>query len=548
MLRDENESRSGYVKTNKFFTETSLLAVFGAIVAYEVIRQVDLLGTHPYISTFTIAAIVAVVLLPIFIKNGRHRQVFALVSSHVLWLMLFGFYIPADSPFVLISFMLAYFAATLLEFKGLIFSLVVLIAAIEINTYRGLEDFANSVELLVPTLQAILLIGFGLLAAQVKKNQHTRQDKIEHSLDEARLAKQRLMSLVNSMADGVLATDEEGAIVLYNGAALETLNTNISLEGKSLSKFLPVVNKKGKPVDVLKKASRSNTVFTTRDLRLKIAKDEFINLYISVANVRLGYGQQGQKGNILVMRDITKEKSLEEERDEFISVVSHELRTPISTAEGNISNAQFMVEHKGGKKDVSDSLEQAHTHVVFLAELINDLSTLSRAERGVLVADPEKFSAKELADEVHSAYMEDAKAKSIDYLIKAPNEAIDIISSRLYVKEILQNFITNAVKYTPEKGVVTLEVSATSRGAKFTVTDSGIGISSSDKKRLFEKFFRSEDYRTRESNGTGLGLYVTQKLANIIHSTIEVDTKLNKGSSFSLNVPTMKLKARKLKK
>ena len=110
-------------------------------------------------------------------------------------------------------------------------------------------------------------------------------------------------------------------------------------------------------------------------MRLLYQDSSTINLFISIAPVRLGYGQSGAQGYVIVLRDITREKSLEEERDEFISVVSHELRTPIAIAEGSVSNAQLLAEKAGSSTQVKDALQQTHSQINFLAGLINDLST-----------------------------------------------------------------------------------------------------------------------------------------------------------------------------
>jgi signal transduction histidine kinase len=110
----------------------------------------------------------------------------------------------------------------------------------------------------------------------------------------------------------------------------------------------------------------------------------------------------------------------------------------------------------------------------------------------------------------------------------------------LYVREVLQNFITNAIKYT-EKGSITLGAKPDhGRGAEFSVTDTGIGISRSDQERVYDKFFRSDDFRTRKTNGTGLGLYVTLKLARLLHAELNLESELNKGSTFSILVPNLK--------
>jgi signal transduction histidine kinase len=238
------------------------------------------------------------------------------------------------------------------------------------------------------------------------------------------------------------------------------------------------------------------------------------------------------------MRDITREKSLEEERDEFISVVSHELRTPIAIAEGNISNAQFIVEKAGGNKEIQDTLKQAYNQIVFLSGLINDLSTLSRAERGKLEVEVEKINVHELMQELGANYKPQAEAKKLSFEVSADKNLRLLVSSRLYVREILQNFITNAIKYT-EAGHVTLTGKQQDNSVLFEVSDTGIGISKSDQEKVFDKFFRSEDYRTRANNGTGLGLYVTMKLARLIHADISLESEVDHGSTFKITIPDL---------
>jgi len=118
-------------------------------------------------------------------------------------------------------------------------------------------------------------------------------------------------------------------------------------------------------------------------------------------------------GFAIIMRDVTKSKSLEEERDEFISVISHELRTPITIAEGTISNVQLMLKHPDATPTMlQDAVETAHDQIIFLAGMVNDLSTLSRAERGV-ADNAEEIDVKELAHKLHDKYFEEAKNKNL---------------------------------------------------------------------------------------------------------------------------------------
>lgn len=364
----------------------------------------------------------------------------------------------------------------------------------------------------------------------------------QHSSDTQRepvsIEHERLVSLIGSMADGVLAVDDSIKIVQYNGAALSILDVNSTLENKKLKTVLTVFDANGQEVDVNELVRQCTTPSTFRDYLLHYADGSKANLYLSIAPVRLGYGSAGKSGYVLLLRDITREKSLEEERDEFISVVSHELRTPIAIAEGNIGNAQFMAQKGMPIAQINDALKVAHDQVMFLAEMINDLSTLSRAERGVLTFDIEAINPRTLIDDLIKTYEDDAKKKGLKLLSESSPSLETLHSGTLYVREILQNFITNAIKYT-EKGSVTIGAKPAEKGVLFEVSDTGIGISKSDRERVFDKFFRSEDFRTRAHSGTGLGLYVTMKLAHLLHAEIELKSELDHGSTFSIFIPNM---------
>ncbi len=350
----------------------------------------------------------------------------------------------------------------------------------------------------------------------------------------------QLTSLINSMADGVIAVDRQCRVALYNGAALNILDRNDPVGNKSIGEMFHPIDKDDKPVDIVDLIKSTTVPTTNRNLRLKYNDDSAINLFLSIAPVRLGYGEVGERGYVILLRDITHEKSLEEERDEFISVVSHELRTPIAITEGNIGNAQFITEKSGDLSQVKKALTEAHNQILFLADLVNDLSMLSRAERGKLQVDVELIPVHELITELIDNYRPDAEKKGLQLNASVNNDVTTLRSGKLYVREILQNFITNSLKYT-EKGSITLQAHAYSNGVSFSVSDTGIGISRGDQQRVFDKFFRSEDFRTHKTSGTGLGLYVTAKLANLLQANINLSSELNKGSTFNINIPNLPL-------
>jgi PAS domain S-box-containing protein len=400
-------------------------------------------------------------------------------------------------------------------------------------THTAADVVAYGVSALVVGILCLLILNVWRLTNDSilrMEEAHTRQN-YEHG---------QLTSLINSMGDGVIAVDTTTKVILYNAAALNLLDINSSMQGKAVSNFVHISDEDGHAVDLTKLIVATKTPTINRDYRVKYTDGSFANLYLSIAPVHLGYGKGGEHGFVLIMRDITREKSLEEERDEFISVVSHELRTPVAITEGEVSNAQLIAEKTGGSDTIKTALEEAHNQVLFLSDMINDLSTLSRAERGVLKLDVEDIAIADLLKELESNYQKQATDKGLKLEARLPKDQLTLHSSKLYVREVLQNFITNSIKYTQKGSVTFTAVAAEHGGVEFNVTDTGIGISKQDQKRVFEKFFRSEDYRTRATNGTGLGLYVTKKLIKLLDADISVQSELNKGSTFSVTVPNLK--------
>ncbi len=357
--------------------------------------------------------------------------------------------------------------------------------------------------------------------------------------EDAALEHERLTSLVGSMVDGVIAVDHAGKIVLYNGAALNILDSNSAIKNKPLYKVFNLYDKNNQPVDIHTLVKKTTKATISRDYKIKYQDGSYVSLYFSIAPVHQSYGKNTSGGHVMLLRDITREKSLEEERDEFIGVVSHELRTPIAIAEGNLSNALFLCERSGDIQDVKAALKESHNQTLFLASMINDLSTLSRAERGKLALEVESINIHDLVKELHAAYTPQAALKGLNLDVLLHDHLELLYSSKLYVREILQNFITNALKYT-DKGQVTIGAKPGPKGTYVWVEDTGIGISKNDLEKVYDKFFRSEDFRTRKNSGTGLGLYVTMKLARMLHAEIEAKSHLNKGSIFTIYFPNLK--------
>lgn len=477
------------------------------------------------------------------VKNINNYPNVYLIFYHIIFGLGFGFIAPDYSPYLAIWIILLYVSHFFYGSLGFYLSLSLLAVVLIGQAFRILTPNDGVIEHLEFVITQLSIIGLSGKFFAVSEAVGDKDRKLlVTSIDKAQLERQRLVSLINSMADGVIATDDKGIIKLYNAAALNILDTNENLQDKDVRGYMAVIDKSAKKLDLVSESAASNKVVTSTDVLLVYPDGEKINLFINISPIKLGFRKDAERGFIISFRDITREKSLEEERNEFISVVSHELRTPIAITEANISNAQFIVEKGKSVTEIKSALDAAHKQALFLANMINDLSTLSRAERGKLDMVVEKIDPREIAKSLIDDYKKSAEVKGLTFKVHIDEDTPDhIMSNRLYVREILQNFVTNSIKYTRE-GSVSVSLKPKDDGIEFSVKDTGIGISKSDQNRVFDKFFRSEDFRTRESSGTGLGLYVTKKLMKLIDADISLKSKLNEGSTFSVYIPSLKQK------
>lgn len=462
-----------------------------------------------------------------------------LVLYHLLCLATILFITGFLEPFA--SSIALLFLASNIYFgrKALIASIAsVLIAATLDTIIRYQVDPTIIWDNLLGTL-AILVLGICMVGVIIA--QETRRQALLHSREREKLQYDRILTIINNLTDATFSTDAHGNVMLYNAASLDLLDTNSSLKGKDISDLFKLTDSSGKKVKLYDILSSSKRATRRDDISHTYPDGEKIRLEVTYAPIRSNFstGKKGPSigGFIVIVRDVTKQKSLEEERDEFISVVSHELRTPITIVEGSLSNLQVVMEktEKPDKKALKSSLDIAHEQVLYLAKMVNDLSTLSRAERGVADA-AEDISVKELIQKMHEHYQSDAAAKKLRLDLDMGSKLGVIHVSRLYIEELLQNFITNAIKYT-EKGSITIIAKRSKDKVRFSVKDTGIGISRTDQVKIFQKFYRSEDYRIRETNGTGLGLYVSAKLASKIGTKVDLTSRLNHGSTFSFEIP-----------
>lgn len=527
---------------NKFLTLKNAVAFLPLVmIPFGLLARQALADGRFYVSDAVFATITLVYIATSIIwfwyitKMGRSKavEIVYMTLFHILALLFVLFVSGYMSAFLATWIVLMISTNILFGLRGFAASLIGLFIAGALSIMIHPEISRSEQLEIYQTILVISAIGFVIMRIRATADKEraalkTRKKELYQ--------REQLLALVNSMGDAVVATDDSGIIKVYNSTLLSLLDTNTSLEGKSIDTILKLTDRTNQRVNILQEAYARRTVFSRNDVSHKFASGEKMRLYINIAPIHPNYQSHTKNGFIIILRDITKEKTLEEERDEFISVVSHELRTPVAIAEGGLSNIVLLQERGAALAVIKSAAKSAHDQVMYLSKLVNDLSALSRAERG-LGAETSMINLTELLHDIYTNYLPQAQAKNLNLDLDIHTSHLPkLISSQLYIEEIIQNLVTNAIKYT-QKGSITIKARLHKNGIQIHIIDTGIGISKADQKHMFEKFYRSEDYRTRESSGTGLGLYVCKKLAEKIGLKLDFDSRLNHGSTFILTIP-----------
>lgn len=233
--------------------------------------------------------------------------------------------------------------------------------------------------------------------------------------------------------------------------------------------------------------------------------------------------------------DITKEKEIDRAKTEFVSLASHQLRTPLSSINWY---TEMLLDGDGGKltKTQRDFLQEIYQGNKRMVALVDDLLSVSRLEMGTFVIDPEKLDIVDVADSVLKELefrIEEKKMK-----LRKDYEKVPVIySDKNLLRMILQNLLTNAVKYTPENGQITLRLLAHKGELMIVVSDNGYGIPKVQQGRVFSKLFRADNVKSRDTDGTGLGLYIIKAIVERLGGEINFESEENVGTTFYVKIP-----------
>ena len=351
--------------------------------------------------------------------------------------------------------------------------------------------------------------------------------------------------VINAINDGVLAISKDGNIELINPSAQQIIGWEqgdaLGLNWKSV---LKLVASDGKEVDELE-----NPISQSLSKNQPAHSDKFFLLTSSekrilVSVVSSPVGTDGE-GVIVVFRDITKEKAEEREQAEFISTASHEMRTPVASIEGYLGLALNPATANIDEK-ARDFITKAHESAQHLGRLFQDLLDISKVEDGRMKNNPKIININEFLKEIFEGLAPKANEKQLNYIF-APDMIDEGKEKSLqpifyanidpdHFREVTSNLIENAIKYTPS-GDVTVDITGNDKQISISVKDSGIGIPAEDIPHLFQKFYRVDNSDTREIGGTGLGLYLSRRLAETMSGNLRVESKYKEGSTFYLEIP-----------
>ena len=353
--------------------------------------------------------------------------------------------------------------------------------------------------------------------------------------------------VINAIDDGVLAISKDGNIELINPSAQQIIGWDqgdaLGLNWKSVLKLVTSDGKDVEDLDNPIAQSLSKNQPTHNDKLFLLTSSE---KRILVSIVSSPVGTDGE-GIIVVFRDITKEKAEEREQAEFISTASHEMRTPVASIEGYLGLALNPATAHIDEK-ARDFITKAHESAQHLGRLFQDLLDISKVEDGRMKNNPKIINVNEFLKNIFDGLATKANEKQLNYIFMP--DIIDegkekslqpIFYANIdpdHFREVVSNLIENAIKYTPS-GEVVVNITGDDKQISVSVKDSGIGIPAEDIPHLFQKFYRVDNSDTREIGGTGLGLYLSRRLAEAMSGNLRVESKYKEGSTFYLEIPRM---------
>lgn len=330
----------------------------------------------------------------------------------------------------------------------------------------------------------------------------------------------KLDTLFLHMTDGVVAFDHSGNLIHCNPAATSMLRRTIPADSTYDQLFGSVY-----PFQEMLALQRPN--YAEGEM---VVEDRTLELYLAP------FSDQASGGVLIVLHDVTEQHRNEERRKEFVANVSHELRTPLT----NVRSYAETLRDGGGDipQDTANSfLDIIITETDRMTHIVQDLLTLSRLDAGNAELVLSRFPFGEAIESVTRANALAAKQRRHELAYHPPESLPLIVGDRSRLEQVMMNIISNAIKYTPDGGHIVITAGSTESEVWMEVCDDGIGIPEKDRERIFERFYRVDKARSRESGGTGLGLSIAKEIVQRHHGTIALAPHQGPGTTVRLTLP-----------
>ena len=328
----------------------------------------------------------------------------------------------------------------------------------------------------------------------------------------------KLDTLFLHMTDGVVAFASDGSILTSNPAASQMLGREVS--------FYDYDALFGEQVPFRKILALQRPDFLSVELT---AGERILELYLAPFS-------DGEDGGVMaVMHDVTAQRKNEEMRKEFVANVSHELRTPLT-------NVRSYAETIRDIEDIPRSVENSFLDIIIsetdrMTRIVQDLLTLSRLDSGRADMKMIRFPFREAIESVCRAVELEAQRHG-HTLVRSYGRTLPLITGdRSRIEQVMMNVLSNAIKYTPDGGTITVDAGVMGKNVWMEVSDTGIGIPAADRERIFDRFYRVDKARSRESGGTGLGLSIAREIVLRHHGTIALSDHSGPGTTVRIVLP-----------
>ena len=332
----------------------------------------------------------------------------------------------------------------------------------------------------------------------------------------------RSSAILANIADGIVAVDREGTVVLWNRAAEEITGVPA---GEAVGRS---------PEQVLQRNLESGDEGASRDRLVPIRRggDE---VWLSVSEAVMRDPTGAVAGRIFAFRDVSAERVVEEMKSEFVAAVSHELRTPLTSIYGFAETLlrQDVLFDEGERRMF---LGYIASEAQRLTMIVDALLNVARLDAGDLQMELSPIDVGSVVSEVVSVIQETGPVNAHDFVVELPSERLDAAADRDKLRQILANLVDNAVKFSPDGGTVTVTARRKTGAIEVRVVDRGPGIPAAERARIFRKFYRGDPARDRPGS-TGLGLFIAEGLVRAMGGRIWVDSEEGEGSSFAFELP-----------